>query len=124
MSYPRLSTRIREHGLSDPVAKTFRNELLKVAQIHAPMQDTESALIDRLAQPGALRPGQSAPIEALWPCAELLIEACVTVAVTEDGYTVDKARHISQLAHSLGYSARQLSQLEDSVIGALVLRSR
>jgi hypothetical protein len=120
----RLSTRIREEGLADAVAQTFRAELVKLAQLSGPMQDTEAALIKRLVWTEKFDIVSCAPFDALWQCSALFLEACVTVAVTEDGYTVEKARHISQLAHRLGFSARQLSQLEHDVIGALADKAR
>lgn len=110
--------------MSVGVAKTFRTELVRVARINGPMQDTEAALIDRLIQSRLGSPDVAAPFDALWPCSALFIEACITVAVAEGGYTVEKARHISQLAHRLGFSARQLSDLERGVIGALAARAR
>jgi hypothetical protein len=120
----RLTTRIREQGLANAVALTFRAELMKLAQLNGPMQDTEAALIKCLVGTEESDPASCAPFDALWQCSALFLEACITVAVTEDGYTVEKARHISQLAHRLGFSARQLSQLEHGVIGALAQKAR
>ena len=96
---------------------------MKVAQVSGPVQDTEAALIERLVRAPTEAAGPVAPFDALWQCSDLFIEACITVAVAQGGYTVDKARHIAQLAHRLGFSARQLSELERVVIGALVARS-
>lgn len=123
MSSRRLTTRIREKGLADDVAQTFHGELVKLAQLSGPMQDAEAALIKRLVWIEAADPANCAPFDALWQCSTLFLEACITVAVTEDGYTVEKARHVSQLAHRLGFSARQLSQLEHGVIGALAQKA-
>ena len=95
-----------------------------MACLNGPMKDTEAALIQRLFRTEATNSTTTAPFEALWRYSALFLEACITVAVTGDGYTVEKARHVSQLAHRLGFSARQLSDLEHSVIGALTQGSR
>ena len=121
MSARRLTTRIREKELPGPVAMTFRHELQRVAEVEGPMAQTEHDLIERLVSSSS---ASAAPFDSLWQCADLLIEACIYVAVAEGGYSVSKARHISQLAHRLGFSARQLSDLERSVIGALADRAR
>ena len=124
MSTLHLKSRIREQGLPDPVARTFREELLRVACLNGPMKDAEAALIRRLFRTEVSTATSTAPFDALWSCSALFLEACITVAVTGDGYTVEKARHVSQLAHRLGFSARQLSDLERSVICALTKGSR
>jgi hypothetical protein len=100
---------------------TFRHELQRVAEVEGPMAQTEHALIERLVSSSS---ASAAPFDSLWQCSDLLIEACIYVAVAEGGYSVSKARHISQLAHRLGFSARQLSELERGVIGALADRAR
>lgn len=123
MSTHRLKTRIRRHGLPGPVARVFRQELLRVAAVGGAVQPVAASLVEHLIEDSASDAGHAAPFDALWQYSALFIEACITVAVADGRYTVDKARHISQLAHRLGFSARQLSDLEREVIGALIARS-
>ncbi len=88
------------------------------------MEEMEHALIEHLVASRSMLRISPAPFDALWQCSDLFIEACIYVAVAEGGYSVSKARHISQLAHRLGFSARKLSDLERGVIGALADRAR
>ena len=113
MSAPKLSHRIRQAGLSDEVARAFAQGLREVIVGPVTAQDERLRLIDRLV--GAVAPGEEAPFEALWPHAELFLTAALTVAVADGQYIVEEARKISDFAHRLGLSARQLSQLEARV---------
>ena len=123
MSTHRLKTRIREHGLPRSVARVFRQELLRVASVGGAVQPVAASLVEHLVTVSDVDMHSAAPFDALWQCSALFVEACITVAVADGRYTVDKARHISQLAHRLGFSARQLSDLEREVLGALMARS-
>ena len=123
MSTHRLKTRIRRHGLPGPVARVFRQELLRVAAVGGAVQPLAASLVEHLMEDKSPDVIHVAPFEALWQYSCLFIEACITVAVADGRYSVDKARHISQLAHRLGFSARQLSDLEREVLGALIARS-
>ena len=122
MSTSRLSTRIREQALPGPVAGKFHEELLRIAAVEGPAAAIEVALINRLVVGG--EGFEPAPFDSLWSCSRIFIEACIYVAVAEGGYSVAKARHVSGLAHRLGFSARQLSELERNVMGGLAERAR
>jgi len=120
----RLTDRIREAGLTAPVARTFRRELGRVALVEGPIDSVEGALIEQLVEQAWTAGVSPAPFEALWGFGEVFLEACLHVAVADGDYTVRQARHVSQLAHKLGYSARQLANLESDVLNSLACRPK
>jgi len=113
MSAPKLSRRIRDAALSDEVTRAFALGLREVIVGPVTPHDERLRLIERLL--GPVPPGDEAPFEALWPHAELFLTAALTVAVADGHYVVEEARKVSDFAHRLGLSARQLSQLEARV---------
>ncbi len=116
MAAPKLSKRIKAAAFSPSVSRTFAEGLKEITQGLEPSAERE-ALIKRLTGP----PDQcnAAPFEALWPHAELYLTACVYVAVSDGQYRVEEARLISEHAHRLGFSARQLAELESRVFEEL-----
>jgi len=78
----------------------------------------EAALIVRIVGdlPGDVVP---APFESLWRYASDFLAACLMVAVADGRYSVEQARHVSVLASRLGWSARQLSQIEADTLNRL-----
>ncbi|MFT4976002.1 MAG: hypothetical protein ACI8S6_001897 [Myxococcota bacterium] len=115
----RLSRRIADADLPDPVARTFAAGLREVAAADGFVNDVEERLIGRLIDGGLDGEAAAAPFEALWSCAELFLTACITVAVSDGPYGVEEARLISLFAHRLGYSVRRLSELESRVFAEL-----
>lgn len=122
MGAPRLSTRIRHADLSRGVAKTFARGLRDVIGADPAEGSTKAAAVARIL--GALPADEepAAPFEALWAHAELFLTACVTLAVADGEYRVEEARLISNFAHRLGFSARQLADLERRTIRQIVRR--
>lgn len=114
-----LSCRIAESGLSNAVAQTFADGLKQVARADGPESDVERQMIDRLVDVLWISGTEPAPFEALWPCAELFLTACIYVAVSDGVYAIEETRRISLFAHRLGYSARRLSELESQVFQEL-----
>lgn len=119
MAAPRLTQRIRAAEFPPATARTFGAGL---REITAGLEDSaeRDALIARLT--GNLEDGPAAPFEALWPHAELYLTACVYVAVSDGQYRVEEARLISEHAHRLGFSARQLAELEARIFEELRAR--
>lgn len=122
MSAPRLSTRIKQAALSPEVARTFADGLRAVIGADPTEGTAKAALVARVLGALPADPSEGAPFEALWPHAELFLTACVTVAVADGEYRVEEARLISNFAHSLGLSARQLAELERRTIRQIVQR--
>jgi len=122
MGAPRLSTRIKQAGLAPDVARTFAEGLREVIGEDPAEGTTKAALVDRILGALAGQAEAAAPFEALWPHGELFLTACVTVAVADGEYRVGEARLISNHAHRLGFSARQLAALEKRVIRRIVER--
>lgn len=122
MGAPRLSTRIRHADLSRGVAKTFARGLQCVIGADPAEGSTKAAAVSRIL--GALPADDEpeAPFEALWAHAELFLTACVTLAVADGEYRVEEARLISNFAHRLGFSARQLADLERHTLRQIVKR--
>lgn len=121
MGSSRLVHRIAAAGLSPEAARTFADGLRAVAGQDLADGSAKATLITRLLG-GLPQADAAAPIEALWPHAELFLQACVTVAVVDGHYRVEEARAVSQLAHRLGYSARQLARLEEQLFTELQAR--
>ena len=122
MGAPRLSTRIKQAGLAPAVARTFSDGLRAVIG-EDPIEGTSrAALVERVLGALSSQAERPAPFEALWPHSELFLTACVTVAVTDGEYRVSEARQISHYAHRLGFSARQLAELESRVLRKIVER--
>lgn len=114
MSAPKLSRRIRDAKLPPEVARAFAEGLRSLMVGEVTENDERLRLIHRMV--GLSEPeGEVAPFEALWPHAELFLTAALTVALADGQYIVEEARQVSELAHRLGLSARQLSLLEAKV---------
>jgi hypothetical protein len=119
---PQLRNHIQAADLAPDVAHAFHRALRDLADVDGPATDDVLALIDRLVAVDWTTDAVPAPQEALWHIADLFLSACLYVAVSNGSYTVDQARHISRLANALGLSARQLSELEQRVMGELERR--
>ena len=120
MSVPRLSTRIRQADPLPDCADVFG----RTARGHrrGPGRGHIAGGIGR-ADPGASRQAERpAPFEAPWPHSELFLTACVTVAVTDGEYRISEARR-SPIT-PIGFSARQLADLESRVLRKIVERVR
>jgi hypothetical protein len=119
-STPRLSRRVAQAGLPPAARHSLRQALLAVASANGEPDPAQSALILKILgpeeEPGAAEP---APIESLWPHAELFVTAAVTVATADGRYDIDEARIVATLAHNLGLSAHQLSALESKLLRAI-----
>lgn len=122
---------VAQAGMRRSVRLRFESELERLAQIDGQGFDPDEAvlivhLLGDLGDPGDLggahRP--MAPFESLWLHARLFLTSCLYVAVADGGYSVEQARHISALATRLGWSARQLSNLEEEVLERLEARGR
>ncbi len=55
-------------------------------------------------------------LQDLWNYSEIVLTACISMAVLGGRYPIEKARVISRIAHSLGYSSRNLRTLEEQVL--------
>lgn len=115
----RLAHRIRAAGLSGPVLRTFADNLTEIASAKGGLDGNETALINKLLGRELSGDHEPAPFEALWPHAELFLTCCIYVAVADGHYDVEEARAVSGFAHRLGFSAVQLSALEEKVFKEL-----
>jgi tellurite resistance protein len=119
---PQLRERIQAESLASDVAHAFYLALVALADVDGNPTKEVRSLMDRLIQVCWEPDDVPAEQEALWPVAELFLTACLYVAVANGHYSVAQARHISRLATGLGFSARQLSDLESLVLGELAVR--
>ena len=115
----RLAHRVRAAGLSAPVLRAFAEALAEIAGAKGGLDGNETALINKLLGRDLTTEAEPAPFEALWPHAELFLTCCIYVAVTDGHYDVEEARAVSAFAHRLGFSAVQLSALEEKVFREL-----
>ncbi len=118
----KLRSRIAAAHLDPGQQRRLLRVLRDVAQADGRIVEAEFELIARLL-PGADRlEVVAADLESLWPHAELVVTACIYVAVADGEYCVSEARHVSALAHGLGMSAHQLAELEARVFAELAER--
>ncbi|MCK6502929.1 hypothetical protein L6R53_05955 [Myxococcota bacterium] len=119
----KLSARITALELSAPLQRRFRQVLAELAASDGEVNAAEARLIDRLAPPPVDDTVEPAPLQGLWKHAEVLVEACLFVAVCDGEYCVEEARRVSELAHALGLSARRLREVEARTFAHLQARS-
>lgn len=115
----RLAHRVRAAGLSGAVLRTFADNLTEIASAKGGLDGNETALINKLLGRDLGQDVEAAPFDAIWPHAELFLTCCIYVAVADGHYDVEEARAISGFAHRLGFSAVQLSALEERVFKEL-----
>ena len=100
--------------LSPALARTFSDCLREVASADGVVDERETSLIERLFGGSQDRNVQPEPLEALWSHGELLVRACVHVALADGDYGVEEARAVSHLAHRLGISVHRLAEVEEA----------
>jgi hypothetical protein len=116
---------VAQAGMRRSVRLRFESELERLAQIDGQGFDPDEAvLIVHLLGDLGDEHGTIAPFESLWLHARVFLTSCLYVAVADGGYSVEQARHISAMATRLGWSARQLSNLEEEVLERLEARGR
>jgi hypothetical protein len=118
-----ISDRIRDADLTDAQVLAFCQALRQLARAGSPKSTAVAQLESRLRQ-GVEFDGLPTPVEELWKHRELFLRACITAAVCEGDYRVESARIVGDFARGLGISARQLSDLEATVMGDLIDRGR
>ena len=126
----RLSARIAALKLGAGPRRRFRQALADLAAADGAANPAETRLIDRLlpADPEPAGAEEAAadggnPLQGLWKHAEVVVEACLYVAVCDGEYSVEEARRVSELAHALGLSARRLREIESRTFAELALRA-
>ena len=119
----RISSQIKEAELSDAQVLAFCQALRELARAGRPT-DTAVAQLEQRLREGVESDCLPAPVEALWKHRELFLRACITAAVCQGEYSIESARIVGGFARDLGISARQLSDLEDRVMGALIEQGR
>lgn len=119
----KLSHRIAAAGLDPAQRRRFLEELRRVAAADGQICEEEFHLIERLLPGADALLDLPAELDALWAHGALLVTACIYVAVSDGEYGVEEARMISNLAHQLGMSAHQLSQLEARTFTELAERA-
>ena len=117
--WTRIRSRVEAASVSVPIRRRFEVELERLAQVDGQGFDPDEAvLIGHMV--GAISESEgTASFDALWLHSSLFLSACVTIAVADGRYSVEQARHISTLASRLGWSAAQLSALEDQTLAHL-----
>ena len=119
-----LQQRLNGAELSSGIRCRFGRELERLAQIDGRGLDPDEVILIMHVVGALDERCAPAPFESLWRHADLFLTACLHVAVADGRYSVEKARHISQLASRLGWSAAQLSEIEGLVLGGLAARGR
>lgn len=111
----RLVDRIEGSGLTPSELAAFRDVLESVSGAGG-YTTVERALVAGLFERAELDDVEPASFDELWPHAELVITAALTLAVSDGNYGVEEARVIGRLASRLGYSAAGLAEIERRVI--------
>ncbi|NOY27381.1 MAG: hypothetical protein GXP62_16060 [Oligoflexia bacterium] len=120
----KLSARIAALDLAPAQRRRIRDELVRVARSDGHIRPEETRLVDRLVPLTVDLKVPPASLDSLWRQGELLITACIYVAVADGEYGVEEARAVSALAHQLGLSARRLGELEQNTFAELAARAR
>lgn len=120
----KLSTRIAALELSPAQRRRLRAELLRVAEADGHVRPEETRLVERLLPLAGQLQVEPAELDSLWRHGELLITACIYVAVADGEYGVEEARVISALAHQLGMSAHKLGEVEQRTFALLAERAQ
>lgn len=108
-----LYKEITEANLSDSEKSCLRDLLKEVGTADGNLNVLEEKFLDLLV------PGEDVPpssLQELWNHSEIILTACVSMAVLGGRYPIEKARVISRIAHSLGYSSKNLRALEEQVL--------
>jgi hypothetical protein len=118
--YLMLQLEIQQANLSDSEASLFRVLLVEVAQADGIISSLENQFIDHLVP--HLPQVEPATLQQVWAHSDILLSTCICLAVLNGRYPVEKARKVSQIAHSLGFSAKRLRSLEEQALR--VIRNR
>lgn len=118
----RLIDRITHLDLPPSALAALRDALGAVAG--AGFTSMEHTLLSELFDREIPEDTVPAGVDELWSHGELVIEAALTVAVSDGNYGVEEARVIGALASRLGISAAELSSIEDRVFTELQRRER
>jgi len=114
-----LAEEIASAGLTQSMRRIFARALRVVAGADGTVDAAEMRSIQALMGGDLAGEAPREPIEAVWPHAELLVRACIHVALVDGSYGVEKARAVSLVAHRLGVSSRRLARLERQVFDQL-----
>ena len=119
-----LRRQVQAEAMTDSVRRRLEFELERLAQIDGQGFDPDEAalIVEIVGEAPSVE--LCAPLDALWPYRKLFLTACLYVAVADGRYSIEQSRHISQLAQNLGWSVRQLSELERVVLNDLEERGR
>ena len=114
----RLVDRIVAEDLPPPLLAALRDALQAVSGASG-FATLEQDLVDGLFDRAELGDVEPAPLDDLWPHAELVLTVALTLAVADGHYGVEEARVIGRLAARLGYSAAGLAEIETRVFDEL-----
>ena len=115
-----LQLEIQQAKLSDSEVVLFREILLEVAKADGIVSAIEYQFIDHMCP--KTTDAEPAQLEQVWAHSDILLSTCICLAVLNGRYPIEKARKVSQIAHSLGFSAKRLRSLEEQALR--VIRNR
>ena len=108
-----LHKEITDANFSDAEKSCLRRLLVEVGSADGMLNVLEEKFLELIVPNKDVEPS---PIQELWTHSEIVLTACVSMAVLGGRYPIEKARVISQIAHSLGYSSKNLRALEEQVL--------
>ena len=116
-----LHTEIERANLSKSEQSSLRNLLIQVAESDGGQNILEQRFIDLIVPENEEKP---VSIQSLWNHSEIVLTACVSLAVLNGRYPVEKARIVSGIAQKLGYSSKKLRELEGQVLRMIHMRGK
>lgn len=116
-----LQTQIKEASLTDAEQMKLRELLIDVGQADGKLNAIEQHFIDMVVPAKDVEP---AMIQSLWMHSNVVLSVCVSLAVLNGRYPIEKARIISKIAHQLGYSSKKLRGLEEQVLRMIHQRGK
>jgi hypothetical protein len=108
-----LHKEITDANFSDAEKSCLRKLLIEVGSADGMLNVLEEKFLELIVPDEDIEP---APIQELWTHSEIILTACVSMAVLGGRYPIEKARVISRIANSLGYSSKNLRALEEQVL--------
>lgn len=108
-----LYKEITEADFTDSEKACLRELLKKVGAADGNLNVLEEKFLDLIVPEEEVPPSS---LQDLWNRSEIVLTACISMAVLGGRYPIEKARVISSIAHSLGYSSKHLRTLEEQVL--------
>ena len=115
-----LHLEIQQAQFSESERARFKSLLEAVAQSDGAVSSLEVEFIEHMLP--ETKDDPKAELQQMWRHSDLLLTTCICLAVLNGRYPIEKARKVSQIAHSMGFSAKKLRKLEEQALRVIRYR--